>query len=160
MKTNTLEIIISLFNHQMNKALTGVDSLSPESAFILANSSAKQVIKAVSWLDTLVQKTHPTAFTPIQTIRSSIRVYSDMERHRLGDFGVNLLEELVQIKLLSLNQREAVIEQIQKLDSDEIPIHHLRWLLFIVLAAEAKSAQQLCWLDCLVLKDHKNRTLH
>jgi len=186
MKANTLDILMSLFTQQAAQASKGLNLMTPEQAFILAFSSEREITQAVTWLDALVQKINqfkkpsikntlptplaqPSHFSPspapvlFHKIQSSIRIYADPEKIKLGDAGIKLLEELVEIKVLSLSQREILIDQLMQLDNDEIPLHHLRWLLFIALAADAKSAQQLCWLDCLVLKDHQNknnRALH
>jgi Smg protein len=161
MKASLLEILISLLAHQVNKAVHGANLLSPEQAMILATSSNSDLAKATAWFETLVNKSlSPIPSASTFHIRSSIRIYPDEERNKLGEEGIKLLEELVQIKVLSLAQREVVIDQLMKLDTDEIPIHQLRWVLFVALATEAKNAEQLCWLDCLVLKDHRNRTVH
>ena len=175
---------------QSGQSRKNLNLMTPEQALILAFSSEKEITQAVTWLDDLVQKinqfkkrptnnlsnaspnhptNHPSGFSaslsPVlfHKIQSSLRIYADPEKTKLGEAGIKLLEELVQIKVLSLSQREILIDQLMQLETDEIPLHHLRWLLFIALAADVRSAQQLCWLDCLVLKDHQhknNRALH
>lgn len=164
MKTNTLEIAISLFNCQISKFLLGRGMASPESALILALSSPKQVQEAAFWLETLCQKTRIAKTTPLyKNIDASfLRVYAEKEKQKLGEAGISLIEELVRIQLLAPSQREIVIDQIEQLDldNDEIPIHHLRLVLFIVLANGVKNTQQLYWLDCLILRNPQNKTIH
>ena len=79
----------------------------------------------------------------------------------MGTEGLAVLDEMVSQELLSSADRELVLHQCMILDADEIPVSHLRWIVFMVLATKAKDAEQLVWLDHVVLHDlNSDMTVH
>lgn len=140
MKANLLEIIMSLFAQQ---------TFQTGPAHQINQAHQTQPIHQAT------PKLYPAALDS-RCSNASWRIYAAPEKEKLGEAGVNLLEELVRTNIINLLDREQVINQIfllDTLDTQEIPLDHLRWVLFVTLAMKAKNAQELSWLDCLILKN-------
>lgn len=94
----------------------------------------EEIYKALDWLEQLAalqdsdqQPYLNPSYTP------SIRIYTTAEMDKLDVVCRGFLIFLEQIKVLTQETREMVIDRVMELDSPEIELEDLKWIILMVL---------------------------
>ncbi len=98
--------------------------------------SVSEVVRAMEWLSALVgdQRTEPGS--DVEPDRRALRVFVDGELSRLSADCRAFLMLLDRQRVLTMRQRELVIERALALDVDEIDVEQLKWVVLLVLSAQ------------------------
>ena len=132
MKENVLDVLMYLFENYMDddaELKTDRDALCVE--LEEAGFPNAEVQKAFRWLETLAD-----APQQLDWVRAagSIRVYDHHECARMDIAARGFLMYLEQIGILSVQQRELVVDRIMALDgAEEIDLDQAKWIILMVL---------------------------
>lgn len=132
MKENVLDVLMYLFENYMDddaELKTDREALRVE--LEQAGFQNREVGKAFDWLETLAD-----APQQLDWVRAagSIRVFASTECVRLDVAARGFIIYLGQIGILSVAQREIVIDKIMALEgAEEIDLEQVKWIILMVL---------------------------
>jgi Smg protein len=110
----------------------------------------REIDRALEWLDGL----NFTDVAPAATSSSAaFRVYDVSERDRFDAAARGYLLHLEQVGILSPDQRELVIDRLLALDSDEIDIEQIKWVVMMVLFSQPGNEQAYSQMEDLVFAE-------
>lgn len=155
MKEDMLEVLIYLFENYIIDGASfepGQDELAEE--LVGAGFAGEEIEKAFVWLEDLLDICEQEAPYPHQLqASSSLRFYTDDEIKRLKISGQSLLIRLVDAGVLDEFSREMVIDRVMALDSAEVNIDHIKWVVLMVLSNQPGFADIADWAETVVSED-------
>lgn len=147
------EVLMYLFENYMD----GSVSLSADQGTIMAELeqvgfSRNEIGRALDWLDGLnrVQET-VQAGPPLTT--HAIRHFVLEESERLGLEARGFLLYLEQLGILDPMTREIVIDRLMALDSREVDLGRVKWVVLIALFNQPDKKSALSLLQDMILSD-------
>jgi len=156
MKEGMLEVLIYLFE---NYIFDG-DSFEPDQEelareLVGAGFDDVEVNKAFVWLEGLLDACERDANSKVWQAQaaSSIRFYTHQESQRLKFQGRSLLIRLESVGLLDQRSRETVIERVMALDSPEVTVDHIKWVVLMVIGKQPDYAEMADWANVVVSED-------
>ncbi len=130
-----MDILMYLFEtyiHSDADLMVEQDQLEEE--LLRAGFHQKEIFKALDWLEELAalqqNETRPSIETNAPT---SIRVYTDEEMTRLDAKCRGFLLFLEQVHVLTTETREMVIDRVMGLETLELHLDDLKWVILMVL---------------------------
>ena len=153
MKQTVIDILIYLFEHYIDDDIElDADRDHLKSELRDAGFEAGQVSKAFEWLQELaVNRAYSDDFpSPAQT---SMRIFTIEEQRRLDSECRGFLYFLEHSGVLDSTSRELVIDRVLALESDEIDIAQLKWIILMVLFNQPGQEQAFVWMEDLVMDD-------
>ena len=153
MKENVLDVLMYLFeNYYMDDETdVGPDRELLHVELLEAGFPHSEINKAFDWLEELARHRETTLPAP-QTGRS-IRLFTDRECERLDTECRGFLIFLEQMDILTPASRELVIDRIMALDTEEIDISELKWVILMVLFNEPGHEAAYAWIEDLVFEN-------
>jgi Smg protein len=150
MKDSVLDILIYLFDNYMDAAdhppQPDRESLTEE--LERAGFDANEVARALTWMDGLsTTPLTPGAATP------ALRIFNSKEQARLDTDCRGYLMHLEHIGILSPEQRELVIDRLMALDTDDIDIEQLKWVVLMVIFIQPGQEQAFARMQDLVFEE-------
>jgi len=95
--------------------------------------AAPNVERALDWLaDLACMRDRP----PLTGTEAAMRVFCDCELMRLSTEARGLLLTLERCGVLSMQQREGVVERLLALDSEELDVEQVKWVVLMVLSSQ------------------------
>jgi Smg protein len=149
MTGSVLDILIYVFDQYMLAELAEV----PERETLAedlerAGFGRHNVERALDWLADLAgERSRPD----IGSHQRALRVFSGEELERISTSCRGYLLQLEREGILSPLQREIVIDRLVALDSDEVDIDRLKWLVLMVLSSQPGQEQACARMETLVL---------
>jgi Smg protein len=150
MTTSVLDILIYVFDRYMLEDTSEVperDDLARD--LELMGFGSASVERALDWLAGLADVRLQSAETP-SCDRPSLRLYSDGELTRLCTESRGFLLHLERHGILSPLQREVVLDRLLALDSDELDIEQIKWVVLMVLSSQPGQEQAFARMEDLV----------
>jgi Smg protein len=111
-----------------------------------------EIGRALHWLDDLIQFQRIVTAGP-QLTPQSLRYYIPEEAERLGVEGRGLLLYLEQIGILDPMTREVVIDRVMALDSRDVDLGRIKWVVLMVLFNQPDKKSALTLMQDMVLAD-------
>lgn len=153
MKESVLDILIYLFENYMDAT---EDHPQPDRELLKdelerAGFEAADINRALSWLDGL-STTDDAAATPSTEVRA-VRVFSRDEQLRLDTDCRGYLIHLENIGILSATQRELVINRLMALETEDIEIEQVKWVVLMVLFSQPGQEQAFARMEDLVFEE-------
>ena len=110
----------------------------------------REIDRALEWLDGLnfAETPSPAAATSV-----SIRIYDSGELERFDSTARGYLLHLEQVGILPPPQRELVIDRLLALESDEIDIEQIKWVVMMVLFSQRDNEQAYAQMEDLVFAE-------
>lgn len=149
------------------KNLPSTQPLSFQNALVLAMTPETTIKATTDWFKSLVKNFEEQDKNNIKnnntkTHNTPIRVYTDEEQQRLGKEGILVLDSFVQYKIFTAQQREILIHHFWLLTTEEknIPMHHWRWILFVLLGHLNISEENMHFALALLAAENQHRVLH
>lgn len=135
MNANILDVLMFLFEHYFEEEVVlGPDQDNVKKDLMEEGFSENVIQKAFSWLEGLAPRDEDEGDEPLVGLRaSSVRHYSREEEERLDLEARGFLLFLEQLGILDPMSRELVIEQLVALESDEIDMDQVKWVVQMVL---------------------------
>ncbi|MGE0482898.1 MAG: DUF494 family protein [Gammaproteobacteria bacterium] len=153
MKQTVIDILIYLFEHYIDDEIElDADRDRLKSELHSAGFESGQVAKAFDWLQDLASN---RASVDEQTVpaNTSTRIYTTDEQRRIDAECRGFMVFLEQANVLDPASREIVIERVLALESEEIDIAQLKWIILMVLFNQPGQEQAFLWMEDLVMDD-------
>jgi Smg protein len=148
MENTVFDILVYVFDRYMQDELherTGRETI--EEDLHRVGFGRDQVSLALDWLADLADVRERAS---LGTRNGAFRVYSADELQRLDAACRGLLLTLERGGVLSAAQREIVIDRLLALESGELGIEHVKWVVLMVLSSqpvsESDGGQAAAWL--------------
>lgn len=152
MKEDMLEVLIYLFENYIVDGVAfqpGQDELAKE--LTSAGFDGEEIDKAFVWLEDLLEICEQDGVQCLQhQATSSLRFFTLDERELLQTEGQSLLTRLVSAGVLDQFSFEMVIDRIMALDSDDIDIENIKWVVLMVLSNQPKFSEMADWAEVMV----------
>lgn len=151
MKETVLDVLMYLFEAFVDSE----DELEPDRNELRdelerAGFGAREIERALDWLDEL----NSIEVAPDDTSRTAaIRIYDRFEQTRLDAASRGYLLQLEQIGILAPPHRELAIDRLLALDTEEVDIEHIKWVVMMVLFSQPGHEQAYAQMEDLVFAD-------
>ena len=150
MKENMLDVLMYLFQSDIDQDIdTDPDRESIQTELLAAGFPSREVRQAFNWLDSLVD--HPSIPLPVNS--RSCRIYIQAEQTRLDVDCRGFLLSLEQRGILDSETRELVIDRVMALETDDIDLHQLKWIVLMVLLNQPGQEEAYAWMEELIFDE-------
>ena len=154
MKENILDVLMYLFENYMNDEVeVDKDEEALRVELQQAGFHQRQISKAFDWLEGLTELQDRADIIPAKR-PSSIRVYVDKEREKLSTECRGFLLFLENVGVLDNATREMVIDRVMALDTDEVDMDQLKWVVLMVLFNQPGREEAYAWMEDLVFDEN------
>lgn len=159
MKENVLDILIYLFEHYM---LENPDKAPDEESIMVeliqAGFNHMTIDSAFEWLENLaIMCDEHNADSDTAISEHTMRHFHPSEKERLSIETRGLLLSLEQCGALSPAAREMVIDRLMALDIDDIDLHHVKWVILMVLTnCSGTDHATHDWTEALLVDNHQS----
>jgi len=151
MKETVLDVLMYLFEAFVDSE----DEFEPDRNELRdelerAGFGAREIERALDWLDEL----NSVEVAPDDTTRAAaIRVYDRFEQTRLDAASRGYLLHLEQTGILAPPHRELAIDRLLALDTEEVDVEHVKWVVMMVLFSQPGHEQAYAQMEDLVFAD-------
>jgi Smg protein len=151
MKESVLDVLMYLFESFVD----GEDEPEPSRNELReeleeAGFREREIDRALDWLDGLNATEAETGNVPRP---ATMRIYDRVEQERLDAESRGYLLHLEQLGILSPPQREVVIDRLLALDTDEVDIEQIKWVVMMVLFSQPGQEEAYAQMEDLVFAD-------
>jgi Smg protein len=149
MKENVLDLLMYLFeNYIYEEPESTPDRESLTASLEEAGFSNVEIERAFAWLDGLAEQRQ----LPEMGHHSDhpIRVFSPEECQRLDVDARGFILYLENAGVLDAVRREQVLDRLAALDSDEIDIEDVKWVVLMVLFNQPGQEANYAWMEDLM----------
>jgi len=158
MKENVLDVLMYLFQNYMEDELESEpDRESLQVELMEAGFPLPEIHKAFDWLDDLAERSEQPQSA--NQAHHSIRLYTPREMEKLDTECRGFLLFLEQSGILGATTRELIIERVMALETDEIDIERLKWVIMMVLFNQPGQESTFDWIEDIVF-DGVSGSLH
>lgn len=154
MKENVLDVLMYLFENYMDE---GPD-FNPDQESLVAELAQAgfpkgEIAKAFTWLEGLAALRNDEVAPPTDASLKSLRIYSEEEQKKMDLASRGFLLFLEQGAVLDSAARELVIDRVMALETDEIDLEQLKWIILMVLFNQPGQEQAYAWMEDLVFNE-------
>lgn len=159
MKENVLDVLMYLFENYMDSE-EGIDPTQDnlQSELTAAGFDQTEIDKAFNWLEGLADLKGMVPQSPASGPRSS-RIYHPEETKKLDQQCQGFLLTLEQLGIVDPVSRELIIDRVMALDTDEIDLEQVKWIVLLVLFNQPGKEAAFAWMENLVFQEDEG-TLH
>lgn len=160
MKDDILDVLMYLFENYIDEDEIGLndDPALLKRELIEAGFLSSQVNKAFTWLEGLSEPANWININPQRT--ASIRVYVPDECDKLDLECRGFLLHLEQIGVLDAMSRELIIDRVMALDTEDLELEQLKWIVLMVLFNQAENEEALAWIEDIIYQEERTGHLH
>ncbi len=152
MKENVLDVLMYLFETYVDTDEDPEpDQNELRDELALAGFGDAEIDRALDWLDGLTDQQDNLAFNA-QTAHGT-RIYSDFEQERLDTASRGFIIYLEQIGILSPLQREILIDRLLALESTDIDVEKIKWVVLMVLFSQPGQELAYARMEDLVFEE-------
>ena len=152
MKENVLDVLMYLFETYVDtddEPEPDQNELRDELA--LAGFGDAEIDRALDWLDGLTDHQESLAFNGHNA--HCTRIYSDFEQERLDAASRGFITYLEQIGILSPLQREILIDRLLALETADIDVEQIKWVVLMVLFSQPGQELAYARMEDLVFEE-------
>lgn len=151
MKETVFDVLMYLFNNYLDDEYEiNTDQEYLRNELMQAGFDDRQVNKAFDWLESLsTEDRADNAGNPASRI--SHRIFNDQEMDQLNSECRGLITYLEQANILDARDRELVIDRAMALESDEIDLYQLKWVVLMVLLNQPGKEAAFTWMEGVVI---------
>lgn len=162
---NILDVLMYLFenyidNEQDSNIELGYDAIREQ--LFNVGFSHNEISKAFTWLDDLTPQATDFDLNLVDRPQPAMRLYTADEKEKFPTECQGFLLFLQQLGIVNTEVREVVIERCMALESEQLSLDELKWVLLMVLFNDNDEPQahaQMIWVEQL-LYGETNMTLH
>lgn len=150
MKENVLDVLMYLFENFLGEGTplpTSQETLRSELS--AAGFHRAEIDKAFQWLEGLAQQ-RQRLLGYTRPAHRSLRIYTDHESKRLDVECRGFLLYLEQIGVLDPAHRELAIDRVMALESADIDLTQLKWVVLLVLFNQPGQEAAYAWMEDMV----------
>ena len=158
MKENVLDVLMYLFETYVD---TEEDPEPDQNELRMELSRAGfgdgEIERALEWLDGLTDQQESLNYGNLST--RGTRIYNDFEHERLDAHCRGYITYLEQIGILSSAQRELLVDRLLALESADIDVEQIKWVVLMVLFSQPGQELAYARMEDLVF-DESSDLLH
>jgi Smg protein len=152
MKQELFDVLLYLFeNYIYDDEQFDADTLEDELA--RAGFHQGSINKAFDWLDGLSTAHEKGKLLTAPSHQGSMRIHTDEESLRLDSECRGFLLFLEQMGVLDHINRETVMDRLMALDSEEIDLEQLKWVVLMVLFNQPGQEEAAVWMEDIVIDE-------
>ena len=160
MKENVLDVLMYLFENYMDDG----PEFHPDQETLLvelaqAGFPRTEISKAFSWLEGLSALRDGGQQMVSHSQSGSLRCYCPQEKVKINIEARGFILFLEQVGVLDAVLRELVIDRVMALETEEIDLEQLKWVILMVLFNQPGREQAYAWMEDLVF-DGVQQHLH
>ena len=152
MKENVLDVLMYLFETYVD---TEEDPEPDQNELRIELSKAgfgdAEIDRALEWLDGLTEHQDNLTFNA-QTAHGT-RIYNELEMERLDVACRGYISYLEQIGILSPPQREILIDRLLALETHDIDVEQIKWVVLMVLFSQPGQESAYARMEDLVFEE-------
>jgi len=153
MKESVFDVLMYLFNNYLDDEYElNTDQDSLQGILTHAGFAEIQVRKAFDWLESLTYEEIVEVSNKPQN-KISHRIFNTYEMEKLSTECRGLLTYLEQTGILDSHDRELVVDRVMALESDEIDIYQLKWVVLMVLMNQPGKEDAFTWMEEVVMNE-------
>jgi len=152
MKENVLDVLMYLFETYIDaEEEPEPDQNELRDELTRAGFGDSEINRALNWLDGLTDK-HDSLRYNSQTAHGT-RIYNDFELQRLDVASRGFVTYLEQIGILSPTQREILIDRLLALETPDIDVEQIKWVVLMVLFSQPGQEMAYARMEDLVFEE-------
>ncbi len=152
MKENVLDVLMYLFETYVDEDLPAEpDQSELRVELSRAGFADAEIDRALDWLDDLTDQ--QDSLTLGNQTAHGTRLYNEYEQERLDVFCRGYIIYLEQIGILSPPQREIVVDRLLALESEDIDVDQIKWVVLMVLFSQPGQEQAYAAMEDLVFDE-------
>ncbi len=152
MKENVLDVLMYLFqNYMSDDTDIDPDRESMETELLEVGFPSHEVKRAFEWLDGLAARQQ----APVAVVNEerSFRIFIGQETAKLDLECRGFLLFLEQAGILNSENRELVVDRVMALETEEIELTQLKWVILMVLFNQPGQEDAYAWIEDLLFED-------
>ncbi|WP_298939339.1 DUF494 domain-containing protein [uncultured Psychromonas sp.] len=155
------EIIMYLFESYIQVDQTmELDTQEVTDELMQEGFQKSEITKALAWLDNLANMHNQEPQTRATAEKkTSHRIYNKQEQRQISLECRNYIHYLEEAKILTTHTREMVIDCIMSLDSGELILEDVKWLILMVLFNDPVSDDAFLQLESMLM-DFEDGLIH
>ncbi|MDA0705808.1 MAG: DUF494 domain-containing protein [Proteobacteria bacterium] len=152
MKENVLDVLMYLFETYVDtEEEPEADHQELRDELVRAGFSDPEINRALEWLDGLTE--HQDNLVYHSQTAHSTRIFSDFEHERLDSPCRGYITYLEQIGILSPPQREILVDRLLALESADIDVEQIKWVVLMVLFSQPGQEIAYARMEDLVFEE-------
>ena len=155
MKESVLDVLMYLFeNYFYDETEDQPDRASLEQNLHEAGFTNGEIEKAFKWLDGLAEQRFQPEFK--MHTDEPVRVFVDSEINRLDTDCRDFLMYLSNCGVLDAQRRELVLDRLMALESEEIYLEDVKWVVLMVLFNQPGQEANFAWMEDLMFDSEQD----
>ena len=156
MKENVLDVLMYLFEAYIDAEVEPEpDQNELKDELSRAGFGDTEIDRALDWLDGLTDN-HERFICNPQTAHGT-RIYNALEMERLDAECRGFITYLEQIRILSPPQREILIDRLLALETPDIDVEQIKWVVLMVLFSQPGQELAYARMEDLVFEEEGAR---
>jgi len=152
MKENVLDLLMYLFeNYIYDEPEEEPDRESLGESLEEAGFSSGEIDRAFAWLDGLAEQRKLPELGGHEN--NPIRVFTDEESRRLDVHARGFILYLENVGVLDPLRREMVIDRLSALETEDISLEDLKWVVLMVLFNQPGQEANYAWMEDLMFDE-------
>lgn len=148
MKENVLDVLVYLFeNFMYDEPEFHPDAEDLQASLVEAGFSQTEISKALHWLDELAKHRSVPSNAYGAPVAAPFRVLAPEEAERFELEAWSFLMYLENAGVLNPTMRELVMDRAMALDSEEVDLEDLKWIVLMVLFNHPGSEASYAWME-------------
>ena len=154
MKENVIDVLLYLFENYIDNDDAGQpDKVALETELEQVGFPELEIDKALEWLENMTVIAEESSDAKPVSAGLAMRFYAKEELELINTSCRGYLLFLEQVGVLDAATREIVIERVLALDTDEIDLEQLKWVVLMVLFYQPGREVAYAWMEDLVFED-------
>lgn len=151
MKENVLDVLMYLFENYMDED----PEFNPDQEVLAtelhqAGFPRAEINKAFQWLEGLANLRERGELSASAAKAHSIRCFAPLEQKKIDTAARGFLYFLERNGVLDAATRELVLDRVMALETDEIGLDQLKWVILMVLFNQPGQEQAYAWMEDLI----------
>ena len=152
MKENVLDVLMYLFETYVDAdEEPEADQNELRAELTRAGFADLEIDRALDWLDGLTDQRENLVLGA--HTGTGTRIYSDFEQERLDVSSRGYISHLEQIGILSPPQREILVDRLLALESADIDVEQIKWVVLMVLFSQPGQELAYARMEDLVFEE-------
>jgi Smg protein len=152
MKENVLDVLMYLFETYVDaEEEPEPDQNVLRDELARAGFADREIDRALDWLDGLAEDQQNLSYSPQSG--HGTRIYNEVEHERLDAGCRGFIIYLEQIGILSPPQRELLIDRLLALETPDIDVEQIKWVVLMVLFSQPGQEIAYARMEDLVFED-------
>ncbi len=152
MKENVFDVLMYLFETYVDtEDDPDTDQNELRDELMRAGFGDPEIDRALDWLDGLTE--HQDSLVYNSQTENGTRIYNDLEQARIDVGCRGYISYLEQIRILSPPQREILIDRLLALDTPDIDVDQVKWVVLMVLFSQPGQESAYARMEDLVFEE-------